>query len=442
MSIKDIVCKFNYEISKFAKRKSEFCNCPGRDFSRNRKQNFESVIRSILSLNGGSLTNELLKIHQFSPDSPSASAFIQQRAKLSENAFPYLFQELNSTFDRDCRYDGYRLIAVDGSHIHVPNNPEDKDSFVQSRADEHFHNEFHLNAFWDIMQGTFLDAVVQKYRNQNEDRALIEMLERSSPADMILVCDRGYEAYNNIAHIQQADHKYVMRIKEQGSFGIADGLELPDKDEFDMYTELSLTRKGSFEIKTLAKRYKNKYRWLPSHVHFDYLPPSKKNESAVFFILKFRILRIKIKENQYEMLLTNLPSDKFPPHKLKEIYSMRWGIETSFRELKYAIGLTSFHARKPDFIKQEIYARLLLYNYCELITTHVIKQMKNNDKTKQVNFTIAIYICREYLRNKRNLSPPDVINLIEKHVLPVRPGRKDPRKVKPQASVSFLYRVA
>ena len=68
--------------------------------------------------------------------------------------------------------------------------------------------------------------------------------------------------------------------------------------------------------------------------------------------------------------------------------------------------------------------------------------MKNNDKTKQVNSTIAIYICREYLRNKRNLSPPDVINLIEKHVLPVRPGRKDPRKVKPQASVSFLYRVA
>lgn len=67
---------------------------------------------------------------------------------------------------------------------------------------------------------------------------------------------------------------------------------------------------------------------------------------------------------------------------------------------------------------------------------------RKSDKTKQVNFTIAIYICREYLRNKRNLSPPDVITLIEKHVLPVRPGRKDPRKVKPQASVSFLYRVA
>ena len=58
--------------------------------------------------------------------------------------------------------------------------------------------------------------------------------------------------------------------------------------------------------------------------------------------------------------------------------------------------------------------------------------MKDNDKTKQVNFTIAIYICREYLRNKRNLSPPDVINLIEKHVLPVRPVEKALAKSNPR----------
>ena len=41
-----------------------------------------------------------------------------------------------------------------------------------------------------------------------------------------------------------------------------------------------------------------------------------------------------------------------------------------------------------------------------------------------MNFTIAIYICREFLRQKHDLSPPDVIKLIEKYTLPVRPGRK------------------
>ena len=45
----------------------------------------------------------------------------------------------------------------------------------------------------------------------------------------------------------------MMRIKEQGSFGIVDVLELPDEDEFDVYTEFSLTRKSSLDLKPLAK---------------------------------------------------------------------------------------------------------------------------------------------------------------------------------------------
>lgn len=76
------------------------------------------------------------------------------------------------------------------------------------------------------------------------------------------------------------------------------------------------------------------------------------------------------------------------------------------------------------------------------ILPYVVEHTENISKKNQVNFTIAIYICREYLRRKRKLRPPDVVKLIEKHILPIRPGRRDPRKVKPQASVSFLYRVA
>ena len=48
---------------------------------------------------------------------------------------------------------------------------------------------------------------------------------------------------------------------------------------------------------------------------------------------------------------------------IKELYHKRWGIETSFRELKYAIGLSALHSKKRESIKQEIYARLLLYNF-------------------------------------------------------------------------------
>ena len=121
---------------------------------------------------------------------------------------------------------------------------------------------------------------------------------------------------------------------------------------------------------------------------------------------------------------------------------MRWGIETAFRELKYAIGLSCFHAKKVEYIKQEIFARLILYNFCEMITTHVVLQQKNAKLAYQVNYTLAIHLCRHFLRLHTDISPPDIELLIQKNLLPVRPGRKAPRKVRPQSAVSFLYRVA
>ena len=282
------------------------------------------------------------------------------------------------------------------------------------------------------MNRIYTDVLVQTAADYNESRACATMIDRSKLEHVILVADRGYENYNIFAHAIEKGWKFAIRVKDKNSNGIASGLNLPPNDEFDIDITQIFSRKNTKTTKNAG------YKWMPVNQVFDYLP----RKSDKTYELSFRIIRFPIGSNSYEIIITNLDRNIFDVKKIKEIYHLRWGIETSFRELKYAIGLTSFHARKPDFIKQEIYARLLLYNYCELITTHVIKQMKNNDKTKQVNFTIAIYICREYLRNKRNLSPPDVINLIEKHVLPVRPGRKDPRKVKPQAPVSFLYRVA
>lgn len=77
--------------------------------------------------------------------------------------------------------------------------------------------------------------------------------------------------------------------------------------------------------------------------------------------MNLRVLRFKISEEDYECILTNLPQNEFSANEIKKLYAMRWGIETSFRELKYAVGLTSFHAKKREYIIQEIWSRLILY---------------------------------------------------------------------------------
>ena len=82
-----------------------------------------------------------------------------------------------------------------------------------------------------------------------------------------------------------------------------------------------------------------------------------------FYTLHFRVLRFPITESTMECIITNLEEEDFPMKEIKKLYEWRWGIERSFRELKYTIGLTNFHAKKVEYILQEIFARLIIYTF-------------------------------------------------------------------------------
>ncbi len=368
----------------------------------------------------------------FNVNTPTVSAYTQQRAKVLPEAFEFLFHSFTQeNIRKDNTYEGYQVLACDGSNLSIASNPNEPETLRKHNQFGDTSNHLHLNALYDILNRLYVDALVQTALQYHEQRACIQMMERSQLSKVILVADRGYENYNIMAHTIRKGWKFLIRVKDINSNGIASGLNLPNKDTFDTDINLTLTRKQS-----KANKQKG-YKFMPTKQIFDYLPIGY----DYTYNISFRIARFQVSDNSYELVITNLDPMLFPVEKLKELYHLRWGIETSFRELKYAIGLTSFYARKTDFVKQEIYARLLLYNYCELITTYVINQMDQKTKTKQVNFTISIYICREYLKQKRTLSSPDVIRLIEKYTLPIRPNRKSIRKVKVQSSVSFIYRV-
>ena len=440
MNIQKVVEKFNSEIMKLDNIKSEFCVSPEKDFTRDRKISFASVIRSILSFGGGTLTSELLKINKFAPDLPTSSAFVQQRDKVSPRAFSTLFSMINKEFDQDLRYHGYRLMAVDGSHIHVPTNPKDQDSFVNWRENERPHNEFHLNAMYDILQKNYTDAIVQKYRTQNEDKALIEMIERSPVSDALVICDRGYESYNNMAHLQTSGWKYIIRVKEPGGRGIADGLQLPECEEFDFPVDLSITRRKNKETIERLKN-SNQCRYIPNKVKFDYLSKEyKRGDPTELFTLNFRIVRIEISEGSYEMMVTNLPKEDFQKEELKELYSMRWGIETSFRNLKYIIGMLGFHSRKSDSVMQEIYASLIMYNMTQFISNCVQLHAKENKYDYTIRFSVAATIVKSLFLG--DISPLNAEILIRRNVSPVRPNRSYSRKPRAKAQIQFTYRIA
>ncbi|SHJ58422.1 IS4 family transposase [Parasporobacterium paucivorans] len=437
MNYSDVVKRRLWEIVEDMKKCPWlFSKNPDKDFQRKKKWDLESMMKFMLTMEGRSMKEELYKFFEYSDNLPSNSAFNQRREQLLPEAFEFLFHEFTESFSAKMKtYCGYRLLACDGSDLNIARNPDDPDTYFQSLPNDKGFNQLHLNALYDLNSRCYIDAIIQPGRCENEAKAMCSMIDRYSGIEKtIFIADRGYENYNIFAHAERKGMNYLIRVKDVYSNGITSACDLPDSEEFDVRLSLTLTRKQTKEVKENPQ----KYRIIMKATPFDYLDLYTNK----YYDITMRILRFEISEGKFECIITNLPEEEFNIKEIKELYHKRWGIETSFRELKYAVGMTCFHARKVDYIKQEIWARLVLYNFCEIITTQVSIEKKNTKYDYQLNYTIAIHICRYFLSIKPNKVPPDVETLISKELLPVRPGRHDPRKVKPQSTVSFLYRAA
>ncbi|MEI1254899.1 IS4 family transposase [Blautia sp. JLR.GB0024] len=266
-----------------------------------------------------------------------------------------MFYEFNSLVPFQKNYKGYQLLACDGSDLNIARNPKDTDTYFQSQAMDRGYNQIHLNALYDLCEKRYTNVLIQPARKENESLAMTLMIDRCQGQNKtIFIADRGYEIYNIFAHVQEKGMHYLIRVKDGGKSSMTGSFMLPDEDEFDHSMQLVLIRKQTNEIKANPEQYK----FLPKTSSFDYLD----SHDRKFYTLNFRVVRFAVSEDSYESIITNLHLEEFPAEEIKKIYKMRGGIETSFRELKYAIGLSCFHSKKVEYIMQEIYARLILYN--------------------------------------------------------------------------------
>jgi hypothetical protein len=422
-------------ITQMSNNPSLYVKNAQSDFTRKRKLPFETMIHFLLSMGGNSIYKELLETQGYDANTATTSAFIQQRDKILPFAFEYLFREFTDTIIQLQKYKGYRLLAVDGSGLHTATNPDDQDTYIQNNPDDKGYNLLQLNALYDLCNRLYIDTHIQPRRGFNEHKALTKMVDRSNiHGRVIVIADRGYESYNNFAHIEKKGWSYLIRVKDLGSNGILSGLNMPTCGEFDIRVKRILTRKQTKEVKASP----DIYRFLPSNVNFDFLDL----HTDALYPIAFRAVRFKIADGCYETVITNLDETDFPPSELKTLYAKRWGIETSFRELKYAVGLVNFHAKKQEYIVQEIFARLIMYNFAEMITSYVVIQHTDTKLFYQVNFTVAIHICRHFLRCIGDILSPDVEALIRKNILPIRPNRVNKRNIWNKTAVSFIYRIA
>ena len=419
---------------------------PAKDFSRQRKITPDTLISFLVSKGSSSSRVEMLDFWGLDQDMPTLPALNQQRAKLKPEALEAVLAGFNDSVSRQAGFpatnDGYRYLAADGSTTTFFSSPKlaPPEYFCSPGHSASGVYSIHINAFFDLDAHIYTDAILQPVHEKNEFGAFCHIVDRHGTLPgrkNVYIGDRGYCSYNNMAHVVEQGQYFLFRTKDIHSKGLVGNFKFPETESFDIDVTVMLTRSHSRKIPVPSGTYR---RFIDRASAFDFIEYG----SLDTYTLTFRIVRFPIGDDSYECIVTNLPREGFPPERLKALYHRRWSVESSFRKLKYTIGLSNYHSCKPEYIKQEIWANLIAYNITEMLINCAVIEKKETKHEYKVNFTMAAHICRVFLRLATEKDRYNVMLLLKKELIPIRNERQYPRLQtahfrKPRY---FIYRAA
>ncbi len=462
----------NASISHIAENIDRYRKQP-QHFTRKSKLPFEKLVNVVLNMQGNCLNAELQEAFPELSERMTASAYVQARDKLSLPVFEDLLSDYNQSAPKRLLNGKYRLYAIDGSDFKTPWNP--KSAFVVDTNKRNGESlkpfcQIHANIMYDIAARQYMDCVLQPRNSWNERVAALKMIGRMPKDDpFIVIMDRGYESYNLIETLNRTTNcHYAIRVKTTN--GIKAISNLPD-EEFDIEIAVPVTTSMAeyqkkraegetvYKINAPKRRYKETRSPKTVTQRWDF----EDRCTIKFRVVKFLINDPDTGKDVWEVLVTNLNRFEFPIAKMKELYHMRWDIETSFRDMKYSLGGIHFHSKKDEAVQMEIYARLIIFNAVarnaiaakewKAAQAETAKQAVENTENSvveknttkypyNIDFKMACLSTRRFFRLHINEPIEKLYEELLKYKQPIRQGRQDERNVKIKSAVAFVYRVA
>lgn len=395
------------------------CRKLKKDFSRNRKLTPKDLILYTLNNRGKTTKMELYDfIQEYNIEDVSTPALLKQREKLNEEIFKELNKEslirFYGEFPQEVKtYKGYVLGAIDGSDCEVPNTKETRERYksVNSKDKERV-ARIKLSNCYDVINGYVLDTEIAEYKHCEMDLAKEHIKSTNYITKyfpVIYVMDRGYFSLATMYHFINENTKFVIRLNK--SYLKEEQMSIKSNDEV-------------IEIKYQYDRIRN-YKDKDEEFYKYY-----ENGNTI----SLRFVNIELPTGEIETIITNISEDELSREDINKIYQLRWGIETSYHELKESMQVTNISSSKDTIIKQEIYSQMTVYNIVRSIANDLNTQI-NQEEFKhpmKVNFNMAVGFVKRFLikilieenDEKRNELSDVLFNNILKNLIPIRKGRK------------------
>lgn len=369
----------------------------GNAFTRSGKLSFSNLIYYILqSVHKSISINYSNFLDSFSSGMPpfvSKQAISKARQGISHKAFVELFRlSVEHFYDQSTdlrKWNGFHIYAVDGSTIQIPESEENRKIFGgNSNNTEKISPLASASILYDVMNDILVDVSFHTYRYNERESAKVHMNFLPDLPNSIVVFDRGY----------------------------------PSEDMFRF-----LNSRGILFLMRVPKTFK-KVIFEKEDVLFTY--PSCRDKEP----LRLRSLHFLLEDGSTEYLVTNLLPEQMSSAEFLQLYRLRWGVESKYRELKNRLEIECFNSIKPVSVLQEFFAAIYLSNLAAIIKrksdSRIISSSDNKHKYQSNRSFILSRIKHHIillLKSSESICRETISRIIEEacSVLSiVRPNRK------------------
>jgi len=402
-----------------------------KDFIRNRVLTFKITILFLINVLKEGIQSELGTF--FSQIEPSDtkinkatnSALTQARAKLNHSAFIEMDKLQTKLFYENAEYktwNGYRLIAVDGSTLYLPSSKETQKEFGISETKKNGQKIVlaRISEAFDALNHITIDACISAYQVCEHDM-MLQHLKHLKKGDLAIY-DRNYPGFWIYKIHQHLWIEYCMRIQliGRGKF-IEDFLA---SGALEAIVDVSCSYKSKLKCKELG---------------LDTEP------------IKCRLIRIELSSGETEVLVTSLlDMVAFPYEYFKALYHLRWPVEENYKFLKQRIELGNFTGLTAESISQDFYAKIFMSNLTSILSFDADAEIKVKKAHCKLGYKINLNNAVQNMKKSAILlfiREQFMVILNELHILfqvnpvSIRPDRTFERnEFKPKRHYSMCYK--
>lgn len=332
----------------------------------------------------------------------SKSAYSQAREKINYQAFIELCNDIKEQFYQEYeykKYKGFRLLAVDGSMIILPNNEDIKKEFSTTNVKNQYEEnnkeivQARVSVLYDVLNSIVVDSVIADSKTHEINITIDQHLKEIKEEDLVIF-DRGYPSYRMFATISSKyKANYLIRMK---------------RSMYKKHTKILFD--GNSEINDITVTLKPTYKELKELCTKENLPQ----------VIKVRFVKVVLDDGEIEVLATSvLDENILKTQDFKELYFKRWGIETYYEIMKNRLSLENFTGTSALAIKQDFYATMFISNMEAVISYELNEELENdsnksNKYEQKVNKSVSFNTIKNYAFELLYFPDKDIDEVLDK----------------------------